>query len=87
MYPFDPSHPLRPMTIERIHELGAKRHGGTWLGANIRAVEALSGSSTLRVTDDDTKRTVAEIVLRVLDYASTTKGKDGTRRIEDVSSG
>lgn len=64
----------RLLTFQQIHEVGARRHGSRWLAANSRAVEAMLGTK-LKVYDPHVKRTVSEIVLRVLDGLRVDNGE------------
>jgi len=59
-------------TTETIHEAGARRHPDSWFGANMRAVHVLLGSG-LHAEDKEIQRTIALVVLRVLDFVAPYK--------------
>jgi len=55
------------MTVEQIHEAGAKRHPKVWFGANQHAVGCLWGCGI--PVDDKMKALIPLIILRVLDFS------------------
>lgn len=54
------------LLFERIHELGAERHGVCWMQCNIRAAELIPKRNMQY--SPELKALVSEVVLRVLDY-------------------
>lgn len=60
-------------TAGRIHEVGAQRHGGRWMNANQRAIEAASAAG-LKYHGAIEKIAIPSIVLKVLDGQMSDTG-------------
>lgn len=61
------------MDTNRVHEVGAERHGAQWLSCNRRAVEIM-WSTKLRADSPEAKEVVPLILLMVLDRAKLAQG-------------
>lgn len=75
-------------SIERIHEIGAHRHGSRWIYANQRAVDAASEEG-MNYTGAREKKAIALIVLKVLDGQMLDTGfvwsKEGDKWIPRIA--
>ncbi len=78
-----PPSPKAKVTIQRrydypmdqIHEAGAKRHGGLWMAANMRAIDVATYYG-LTAYQPGVKEFLSEITLRLLDGLQVEKGKE-----------